>query len=350
MAQMRSKVWVGKKVLITGHTGFKGAWLTLILHSLGAKVYGIGLDVEDSRALYSAANLAALLEKEFTGDIRDEVFLDTVFATTDFDYVFHLAAQSLVIKSYKNPIETITTNVIGTANVLIRALKSKSLKGISIITTDKVYRNEEWVWPYREVDRLGGKDVYSASKAATELLVWPLVNVFNDVRIPVSTLRAGNVIGGGDWAENRLIPDLIRAVISGNTLKIRNPYSTRPWQHVLDCLNGYLLVAEKHFQNPVVDFQSLNFGPKDELSVEGVVGIFSRTFPGMPEVKIVENTFGEHRALLLDSSQAKHELGWVPKFTVSEAVSETADWYMRYLSGEDAFDLSINAIERFGFE
>lgn len=350
MALMRSKVWVGKKVLVTGHTGFKGAWLALILHSLGAKVYGIGLNVKDSRSLYSAANLTSLMEEEFIGDIRDETFLDTVFATTNFDYVFHLAAQSLVIESYQNPIETITTNVIGTANVLIRALKNTSINGISIITTDKVYRNEEWVWPYREVDRLGGKDVYSASKAATELLVWPLVNVFKNERIPVSTLRAGNVIGGGDWAENRLIPDLIRAVISGNTLNIRNPHSTRPWQHVLDCLNGYLLVAEMHFQNPKVDFQSLNFGPKDELSVEGVLGIFSKTFPGMPEVKIVENSFGEHQALLLDSSQAKRELGWVPKFSVSEAVSETADWYMRYLSGEDAFSLSINAIERFGFE
>lgn len=347
---MRSDIWLGKKVLITGHTGFKGAWLTLILHGLGASVYGLALKPEEGRSFYSDVSLASFLSGEFIGDIRDESFLDSAFKKVEFDYVFHLAAQSLVIRSYKDPLETITTNVVGTANVLAKALTCDTVRGISVITTDKVYRNEEWVWPYRENDQLGGKDVYSASKAAVEITVWPLVNAFNKNSIPVSTLRAGNVIGGGDWAENRLIPDLIRASITGTTLEIRNPKATRPWQHVFDCLNGYLLLAERHLNDPKASLQSINFGPKDDLSVEGVISIFSKSFAGMPNVKIVANTFAEHQSLVLDSSLARNELGWAPKFSVSGAVSETADWYMRYLSGDDTRKLSLNAIERYGFE
>ena len=350
MASMRSDIWLGKKVLVTGHTGFKGAWLTLILRTLGASVYGLALKPDEGRSLYFETNLTSFLSAEFIGDIRDEVFLSDVFSQVEFDYIFHLAAQSLVIQSYKEPMETITTNVVGSANILIKALACETVRGISVITTDKVYHNEEWVWPYREDDRLGGKDVYSASKAAAEIIVWPIVNIFNNRQIPVSTLRAGNVIGGGDWAENRLIPDLIRALISGSTLEIRNPKATRPWQHVFDCLNGYLLAAENHLQDPEISIQSLNFGPKDELSVESVLSVFSKSFPKMPDIKIVANTFGEHQSLLLDSSLARKKLGWEPKFTVNESVTETAEWYMHYLSGEDTRKLSLNAIERFGFE
>jgi CDP-glucose 4,6-dehydratase len=349
MASIRSDLWSGKKILITGHTGFKGAWLSLLLHTFGAKVYGLGLEAVDSRALYLEANLSSILDAEFLGDIRDEDFLRSAFSHAEFDYVFHLAAQSLVIQSHRNPLETITTNIVGTANVLINSLMQESIRGISVITTDKVYENKEWVWPYKEIDQLGGKDVYSASKAASEIIVWPLVELLNKHAIPVSTLRAGNVIGGGDWAENRLIPDLIRASITGDALKLRNPKSTRPWQHVLDCLNGYLLVGESHLQKKFLSSKSFNFGPKDDLSVEAMIDLFSETFHRVPRVEIVGNIFGEHQALLLDASLAKKELGWAPQFSATQTVLETADWYSRYLSGEDAYSLSIDAIERFKF-
>lgn len=347
---MRSDIWLGKKVLVTGHTGFKGAWLALVLRTMGARVYGMALNPKEGRSLYLEANLASFLSGEFIGDIRDEVFLDDAFGKVQFDYVFHLAAQSLVIQSHKDPIETITTNVVGSANILIKALTCDTVQGISVITTDKVYQNKDWVWPYREEDQLGGQDVYSASKAATEIIVQPIVNIFNKNQIPVSTARAGNVIGGGDWAENRLIPDLIRASISGHTFEIRNPKATRPWQHVLDCLNGYLLLAESHLQTPEVSPKSVNFGPRNELSVENVISLFSKSFPRMPNIKLVANSYGEHQSLLLDSSLARKKLGWVPKFDIGGAISESADWYMRYLLGEDTMGLSLNAIERFGFE
>ncbi len=346
----RSTIWKDKKVLITGHTGFKGAWLSLILQNLGAKVYGLSLAPTNSRALYLEAQIRNTIEGEIFGDVRNEADVSEIFSKVEFEYIFHLAAQSLVINSYLNPMETISTNVIGTANVLTRALQSKSVRGISIITTDKVYENKDWAWPYREVDRLGGKDVYSASKSAAELLVRPLVNIFDEFKIPVTTLRAGNVIGGGDWAENRLIPDIVRASIDKDDLQIRNPNSTRPWQHVLDCLNGYLMLAEHHLADKSLSSNSVNFGPSDNLSVLELISIFAESYPNMPQVRITENIVVEHSFLQLDSSIARQKLKWNPRFTTKAAIAETADWYVRYLSGQDVFRISMEAIERFGFE
>ena len=346
----RSNFWKDKKVLITGHTGFKGAWLSLILQNLGAKVHGLSLAPTNSRALYLEAQIGNLIAEDFFGDIRNDADVSEVFSKVEFDYVFHLAAQSLVLKSYLNPMETISTNVIGTANVLTRALQSKSVRGISVITTDEVYENRDWAWPYREIDRLGGKDVYSASKSAAELLVRPLVNIFNEFEIPVTTLRAGNVIGGGDWAENRLIPDIVRASIDNDSLQVRNPNATRPWQHVLDCLNGYLMLAELHLTDKGSNLNSVNFGPSDNLSVLELISIFAKSFSNMPQVRIAENIVPEHRFLQLDSSIARQKLNWNPRFTTKAAITETADWYMKYLSGQEVFKISMEAIERFGFE
>ena len=211
---LNSEIWKDKRVLVTGHTGFKGSWLALLLSDLGAKVIGLGLPALGPKSLYGDAKVSSLLVSEYISDIRDSRSVAEIFEREKIDYVFHLAAQALVRNSVKEPLETITTNVSGTANILLHGMNSKSTQGMLIVTTDKVYKNNDWVWPYRESDQLGGYDPYSASKAASELIVRGLIKSNNPRNIPVSTARAGNVIGGGDWSEDRLIPDIVRTIIS----------------------------------------------------------------------------------------------------------------------------------------
>lgn len=277
---LNPKLWNGKRVLVTGHTGFKGSWLTLILKELGAEVIGLALPPEGPRSLYVDAGISHELLSETTQDIRDEFAVRRAIEGMDPDYVFHLAAQAYVGKSLRDPIESIATNVIGTANVLKPALASKTVLGVTIITTDKVYENLGAKEPFRETDKLGGLDPYSASKAASEIIVASMSATCNALKIPVTTVRAGNVIGGGDWGEERLVPDLVRALNGNSKLIIRNPNATRPWQFVLDCLYGYLLVAQSHMEERGDVPNSVNFGPDESLSVTELVRLLKLPLEG----------------------------------------------------------------------
>lgn len=336
--------WEGKHVLVTGHTGFKGTWLTLILKDLGANVVGLSLPPEYPQSLYADTNASELLSGEHFHDIRDYAGVVNNISETRPDYVFHLAAQAYVRKSYKEPLETISTNVMGTGNVLVAALAQKSVIGITIATTDKVYENLGAQKSFKESDRLGGNDPYSASKAATELIVASLATASNQHGTAVTTVRAGNVIGGGDWGEDRLIPDIVRAYEYGKPLSIRNPHSTRPWQHVLDCLYGYLLTAELHLKKSENIPKSLNFGPQDSMSVIDLVNNFENEFNRRITQEFVKSPMLESTWLDLDASFAYRELGWKPSFSQLSAVRQTAKWYSKFLQGESARVLMQNEI------
>jgi CDP-glucose 4,6-dehydratase len=336
--------WEGKHVLVTGHTGFKGAWLTLILRDLGANVVGLSLPPEYPQSLYADIDASELLFGEHFHDIRDFAGVVNIISESRPDYVFHLAAQAYVRKSYKKPLETIATNVLGTGNVLIAALAQKSVIGVTIATTDKVYENLGTQTSFKESDRLGGSDPYSASKAATELIVSSLTSASNQHGTAVTTVRAGNVIGGGDWGEDRLIPDIVRAYKAGKSLSIRNPNATRPWQHVLDCLYGYLLTAELHFKKSEDVPKSLNFGPQDSMSVIDLVKNFEKEFNQGIAQEFVSSPMPESNWLALDAGFAYSKLGWKPSFSQLNAVSQTAKWYSKFLQGESARALMQNEI------
>ena len=344
---LRSDLWVGKTILVTGHTGFKGSWLCFLLEKLGAKVIGLSLEAKGPQSLYRDGNVSSLLEAEYIGDIRDSQFVAQVFESHDVDYVFHLAAQALVRDSIRNPLNSITTNVIGTSNVLLSALNAKSVVGITLVTTDKVYRNNEWVWPYRESDPLGGSDPYSASKAASELITHAIQISNNPRKIPVTTARAGNVIGGGDWGEERLVPDLVNAVKNSKELQIRNPMALRPWQYILDCLTGYLLIGQAHLGNSIIVPDSLNFGPKSSLSVLELVHLFNSHLESKCQISLIESEYVEHGRLALDSHLSEAHLGWIPRYSIEESVERTAFWYRRFLAGADATILVKDEIELF---
>lgn len=338
-------IWRGQRVLITGHTGFKGSWLALILKKFGAEVFGYSLAPNTSPSLYEIANIHSDLEHEFFGDITSYGVLNDFFSNSNLDYVFHLAAQPLVRQSVLNPLETINTNVIGTANILSIALQSKKIKGVTVATTDKVYRNLGDDSAFRENDSLGGDDPYSASKAAAELIVDSFTSALNPFNTPVTTVRAGNVIGGGDWGSERLIPDLFRAIHSGEVLYLRNPDSTRPWQYILDCLRGYLLVAQNHLLPLVPNPKSVNFGPADSLSVSNVLSLFQEVFRREIVFEVVPSSISEHHYLRLNSQLALKNYGWEPALTVNEAISRTADWYSDFSRGLDPRTLMVKEIE-----
>ncbi len=325
-------IYNNRRILVTGHTGFKGSWLCLWLKELGARVFGLarapetqpnhwdllGLDIEEERFdICDFSCLRAWLEK-----IRPEL-------------VFHLAAQSLVKKSYQNPLETWTTNVMGTVNLVEAARHIRETRAVLVVTTDKVYKNNEWPWGYREIDQLEGYDPYSASKAAAELVVNSYRNSFSGTSagIPlIGTARGGNVIGGGDWAEDRLIPDLIRAMEAGKSLSIRHPGATRPWQHVLDCLSGYLLLGQKMLEGKREAADAWNFGPDQESNVQ-VVDMLRRIKDLWPEVSWqCDQGPVEHEAnyLYLDSSKSRKLLGWQPVWSLQEALEATIEWYKSY--------------------
>jgi CDP-glucose 4,6-dehydratase len=340
--------WKDKRVLITGHTGFKGSWLSFWLNSLGAKVCGYSLLPETNPNLFENLNLENLIESNI-GDIRDlSNFSQTI---TDFqpDIVFHLAAQPLVRRSYREPIETYTTNVIGTINILEAIRQVDSVKSAVIITTDKVYENEERSFGYSENDRLGGFDPYSNSKACAELAVSSYRNsFFADGKCLIATARAGNVIGGGDWSEDRLLPDVFRSLIFGENLLIRNPNSVRPWQHTLEPLNGYMLLAEKLFVGNKDFANAWNFGPEDE-DAKPVGFILDEIKQIWDEEVNWQIAVGEHphetNLLKLDSSKSKNELGWKPKLSLPEALKLTSDWYKAFKNKEDLIEITNKQIE-----
>lgn len=344
--------WKNKKVLITGHTGFKGGWLSMILTQKGAKVIGFSLKPKTNPSLFDALKLDKKITSIF-GDIRNSKELTKVIKKYNPEIVFHLAAQPLVRKSYKDPIETYETNVLGTVNVLEAVRNSDSVKAVVCITTDKCYENKEWVWPYRENDQLGGHDPYSASKACSELVIASYRNSFfngKDSKVLLASTRAGNVIGGGDWSEDRLIPDVIRNVFEGKDLEIRNPGSVRPWQHVLDPLFGYLAIAEKLIDKGREFASAWNFGPDNDevVPVKSVLKILNNSLEKKFEFKKSEGK-NPHEAnlLLLDSSKAKKDLQWLPKLKIERAVRFTADWYSAFYSKKDMTEFTLNQIKEY---
>lgn len=346
---MTTAFYKNKRVLITGHTGFKGSWLTLFLSELGAEIMGISLVPKTTEDFYVVNHLDCLCDSHIC-DISDFSCIQEKINQFQPDLIFHLAAQSLVRYSYLNPLETYQTNVMGTANILeaIKSIKSKC--AVVAITTDKVYENKEWNYPYRENDRLGGKDPYSASKSCAEMLAYSYRHSFfhpekwESHQKAIATARAGNVIGGGDWSQDRLVPDIIRAIQYGSEIIIRNPEAIRPWQHVLEPLYGYLLLGANLYEDPIKYSGSWNFGPYPEevLNVEEVVKS-SIDILGKGSYHVEQNSNAPHEAFLLklDISKALHSLHWQPRLSTYEAIKWTLDWYKELLNNrEGIFDYS----------
>lgn len=346
MDSLNSDFWYNKKVLITGHTGFKGAWLSLWLSRLGAVVTGIALPPETDPNLYTLALVNDYVNSHEC-DIRDADKVANIIRSADPEIVFHLAAQPLVRSSYQDPLATFATNVQGTAHVLDAVRILNNIRVVVAITTDKVYRNLEHSFPYRESDHLGGHDPYSASKAASELVISSYRDAFlNEQGVAVASARAGNVIGGGDWAEDRLLPDAVRAWSTDQQLYIRRPQAIRPWQHVLEPLAGYLRLAEKLHERPDLD-GAYNFGPQthEAATVSEVIELASAAF-GHGEVTWGDGTEGPHEAgwLALEIAKARAILGFKPCWTLEEAVERTMNWYQRQLAGESARELCLTDI------
>lgn len=321
----------GRRVLVTGHTGFKGGWLCLWLRALGAEVYGIALPPPDGPSLFGAGRIDRAVDGRHA-DIRDPAALAAAARGIDAELVFHLAAQAIVRRSQRAPADTFAVNVSGTAHVLDLARAMPSLRGVVVVTSDKCYRNDEWVWPYRETDALGGHDPYSASKACAELVVDSYRSTyFADPDGPqLATVRAGNVIGGGDQGEDRLVPDIVRAARGGAAMAIRNPGSVRPWQHVLEPLRGYLMVAERLLGADAADYAGAwNFGPDVAQSVDvaTVAGALMARLGIRRPAQIGAAAGGEARILRLDSSKAAALLGWRARLSFDETMAITGDWY-----------------------
>lgn len=361
--------WRGKNIALTGHTGFKGAWFAMWLSSMGAKVHGYALEPTTNPSLFTLAKVNDLIESSTIADIRDRSLITTWLAEINPDIIFHLAAQPLVIEGYKNPIETYETNVMGTANILEAARYSDALRSIVVVTTDKVYENLDWAWGYREIDQLGGSDPYSNSKACCELVVQAYKKSFFhrekdpssdssgaskssgiDV-VGIASARAGNVIGGGDWAANRLVPDFTRAAESRTGLVLRNPRATRPWQHVLEPLSGYMLLAEKLWESPRHFSEAWNFGPDLESiqPVEAVVNILKQEWPERVDVNFLEDPNAVHEAnlLSLDYSKASSRLGWRPKWGLRDALKKVVEFSVLRASGGDVREICMGQIADF---
>ncbi len=341
--------WSGKRVLLTGHSGFKGAWLTLWLHRLGARVTGVSLPPMTTPNLYQAVALDTLCQSCFC-DIRDSVALDELLQTVQPQIVFHLAAQPLVRAGYREPRVTIETNVMGTVHVLEALRGLDSVRVAVMVTTDKVYRNGKSRRPHHEDDALGGHDPYSASKAASEIVIESYRNSFLSARgVGIASARAGNVVGGGDWSEDRLLPDAIRAWQSGRALDIRRPEAVRPWQHVLEPLAGYLALAEGLWMRPALA-GSYNFGPEigDAVTVRDVVEM-ARAANGAGNVRYASANEGPYEAawLALDSTKAKSALGIAPAMTLVQAVERTMNWYQAHNNGANARELCFADISDF---
>ena len=345
--------WRDRRVLVTGHTGFKGAWLALWLDRLGARVTGFALPATTSPNLFTLAALDRRIDSEL-GDVRDPAAVDAVIARSRAEVVFHLAAQSLVRRSYVDPVGTYATNVMGTAHVLDAARRAPGLRAIVVITSDKCYENREWHWPYREDEAMGGHDPYSSSKGCAELVTaaWRRSFFSSDGAraIGVGSARAGNVIGGGDWAEDRLVPDCMRAFASGQPVVLRRPDAVRPWQHVLEPLSGYLALAERLAGDPASFGEAWNFGPAadDTRPVAWVVDRLSEFWGDGARWEPDPGTHPHEAGLLqVDASKARARLGWTPRLSLTEGLRWTVDWYRRFEAGEDAAALTLDQIDRF---
>lgn len=346
MPQFPKDAFKGKKVLVTGHTGFKGTWLSLWLNKLGAHVIGYSLAPSDLFSLVGLENRITHAQ----GDVRDLAQLSEIVQTTNPDAVFHFAAQSIVLNSYKSPQETFSTNALGTVNVLEACRRSPSIRAIVIATTDKCYENRSWVWGYRENDRLGGKDPYSASKAMAELAASSYRESFLKGNISVATVRCGNVIGGGDFSPHRLLPDCFRALINQQSISVRNPKSIRPWLHVLDALYGYLKIAGELLTTGEIFSGSWNFGPfeKNAVTVQEMVEYAIETWgSGNWTDNSCKNAPEEMETLKLNWEKAAKELSWSPRYCWKEAIEKTASWFKAYDTQSNMFETCMQQIEKY---
>ena len=345
----------GKRILITGHTGFKGSWLSVWLHELGAEVIGVAKDPITQKDNYVLSGVGEKIKADLRADIRDGQRMKEIFQEYKPEIVFHLAAQPLVRLSYEIPVETYKTNVLGTINILEAIRMTDSVKVGIMITTDKCYENKEQVWGYRENEPMGGYDPYSSSKGAAEIAInsWRR-SFFNPEQYEIhgksiASVRAGNVIGGGDWALDRIIPDCIRALEANKPIEIRSPKAIRPWQHVLEPLSGYMLLAQKMWDEPVKYCEGWNFGPHLEsiIPVWNVASMVIENY-GKGELKDLSdpNALHEAKLLILDISKARFQLGWEPKMNIEQCVALTVNWYKSYSRGK-VYNLCVEQIEKY---
>ena len=342
--------WKGRRVFVTGHTGFKGSWLCLWLHELGAQVKGFALEPPTTPSLFAEARVVELVESE-VGDIRDLERVTKSIHDFQPDILIHMAAQPLVRYSYDAPIETYAVNVLGTAHVLEAAKRCKSIKSVVSVTTDKCYENKEWVWAYRENEPMGGHDPYSSSKGCAELVTASYRKSFYEIKgIGLASARAGNVIGGGDWAVDRLVPDILRAFEKNQPVLVRSPKAIRPWQHVLEPLSGYLKLAQALYQDPKSYAEGWNFGPNedDAKPVSWILDHMVGSWPGSTW-QIDQSAENPHEAnyLKLDISKAKSKLHWRPVWSLSDTLSSIVNWHKNWLSGADMQKTSIDEISNY---
>ena len=350
MEQTKTEFWRAKRVLLTGHTGFKGGWLSLWLQSMGATLRGLSLTPPTEPALFNVARIAEGMDHHIA-DIRDYAAVKSAMDDFRPEIVIHMAAQPLVRLSYQQPIETYATNVMGTVHVLEAARHAGSVRAIVNITTDKCYENREWVWGYREDEPMGGHDPYSNSKGCAELVSSAYRRSFlKDAGIAMATVRAGNVIGGGDWALDRLIPDVLRALQDKKPVHIRNPHAIRPWQHVLEPLSGYLLLAERLYKTGQTDAEGWNFGPRDEdaRTVQWIVECLCEDWGDGASWTLQP---GEHpheaSFLKLDISKARERLQWTPRWSLETALRRITEWHQAWLSGQDMRSVCLNQINQY---
>lgn len=347
---MNAEFWQGRRVFLTGHTGFKGGWLTLWLQQLGAEVHGYALAPSTDPSLFDCANVASGMVSSTIADIRDVDALKAALTQAQPEVLFHLAAQPLVRYSYKLPVETYAVNVMGTVNLFEAIRATETVKAVVNVTTDKCYENREWVWPYRESEAMGGHDPYSSSKACSELVTAAYRHSFFESQgIALASARAGNVIGGGDWSEDRLIPDFLRAIDQQRSVVIRSPNAIRPWQHVLEPLSGYLKLAESLYRDAKGYASAWNFGPSDQdaRTVGWVIDHMVRRMPGASWQQDSTPSVHEANILKLDSSKAKAELGWQPKWHLEQALDKVVEWHQAWQRGGDVRALCIAQIEEY---
>lgn len=347
---MTPDFWHGKRVFVTGHTGFKGGWLSLWLQSLGAKVHGYALDPPTDPHLFGVARVGEGMAGNTFADIRDAGAFAAAMQAAQPDIVFHLAAQSLVRYSYAAPVETYAVNVMGTVNLLEAVRATSGVRAVVNVTTDKCYENREWAWGYREEEALGGHDPYSSSKACSELVTAAYRRSFLAAAgVALASARAGNVIGGGDWAADRLLPDFLRALDTGAALQIRSPTAIRPWQHVLEPLSGYLLLAERLFTEQATFAEAWNFGPTDEDArpVRWIVERLVSTTPGAVWTSDATPQLHEAAYLKLDSSKARARLDWRPRWQLSTALEKTLDWHAAWRDRKDMRTVTLAQITEY---
>lgn len=348
---VNSSFWQGKTVLLTGHTGFKGSWCSLWLQALGAKVHGLSLEPPTQPSLFQQAHVEQGMASSTIGDIREYSTVLTTMQRVQPDVILHMAAQPLVRLSYSQPVETYATNVMGTVHVLEAARQVGSAKALVNITTDKCYENKEWAWGYRENEPMGGYDPYSNSKGCSELVTSAYrQSFFQNSGMALASARAGNVIGGGDWALDRLVPDILRAFEQDQAVVIRNPNSTRPWQHVLEPLSGYLMLAERLYTEGQAWAQAWNFGPHedDAKPVQWIVERMVKLWGGQAQWRL-DGGQHPHEAhyLKLDISKAKSELGWAPRWSLEQALARIVQWHQTWLAQGDVRQTCLNQINEY---